>query len=300
MGTATLDYDHPLPSVLESNTVSLTKTKADPLTEGYAPAFEAFQGKLLALMAQETLLSVDIYTATARIAVLDDAFDDDVDVVSRLLLNECGGDKTLPLYVLFFEDKRPSDIKRPVLGSQLERVRGWVPQLKGLSNPALSALGMAIEARVTQADNAVKALADAKRAQKEFRTIGPRKAAIDEFNALRKSTYGAIAELPHKYPEKNLPNNYAERFFRHEEARKGDKESQASITSTTIAGLILEQEAKLASLKERHEDALAREDAAAKAKVKEEAAKIELEDAEKAAQSAILKVSALKAKLKTT
>jgi hypothetical protein len=298
MAVSTLDYDTPLSSVLESNTVSLTKTKADPLTEAHAPAFEAFQNKLLALIMQETQLSVDVYIAMARIAVIDDALDDDVDVVSRLALNETGGNKTLPLYVLFFEDKRPSDIKRPQLGSQLERVRGWVPLLKGLSSPALSALAPAIEARVTKADNAVTALKDAKRAQKEFRTIGPRKAAIDEFNALRKSTYGAIAELPHKYPEKNLPNNYAERFFRHEEARKGDKESEASLGSTSIAGLILEQEAKLAGLKVRHEEAIAREDADDKAKAKEEAAKIELENAEKEAQTAITKVSALKAKLK--
>jgi hypothetical protein len=34
---------------------------------------------------------------------------------------------------------------------------------------------------------------------------GGRKALVDKFNALRKSTHGALAKYAHEHPEKNLP-----------------------------------------------------------------------------------------------
>jgi hypothetical protein len=297
MPVSTFDYEDPLSAVLQSNTVSLTSMQANPLTTPYAAGFEQFQGKLLALMAQEALISIEVTKVTARITVADEALGDYVDVVSRTALIATNGETAVPLYALFFDNKTPSLIKRPRLGSKLARLRGWVSHLNTSGVPALVALAPEVEAAVNEADLAVKALADAKLKEKEFHTVGARRAAIDEFNALRKSTYGAIAELPHKYPEKNLPNTFAERFFRHEMARKGGKKA---LTSTALADLITEEEAKLADLKQRHQNAIAREAEATKTSAKTEAIKTEIDLAEKAASEAAAKVAALKAKLSTT
>lgn len=298
MPVSTFDYEDPLSSVLQSNTVSLTTMQANLLTTAYAVGFEVFQGKLLALMTQEALIDVEVTKATARITVAGDALGDYVDVVSRTALIATNGETAVPLYALFFDDKSPSLIRRPKLGSKLTRIRGWVSHLKTSGVPALVALAPEVEAAVNEADLAVKALDEAKLAQKEFRTVGARRAAIDEFNALRKSTYGAIAELPHKHPEKNLPNTFAERFFQHETARKDGK--KAALTSTALANLITEEEAKLSDLKQRHQDAIAREAEVTETNAKTEAIKTEIDLAEKAASEAAAKVAALKAKLSVT
>jgi acyl-CoA reductase-like NAD-dependent aldehyde dehydrogenase len=61
----------------------------------------------------------------------------------------------------------------------------------------LKELGGELESAVAAADDAVKALAAAKQTNREFRTVGERRALFDEFNAMQKRNYGKIAELPH-------------------------------------------------------------------------------------------------------
>jgi hypothetical protein len=219
-----------------------------------------------------------------------------VDAISKTILIETGGDTTAQLYILFFGDKRPSDFKRPVLGDQLAQMRGWIPLLKTSTSAALKALADSVESKVKAGDSALIALTDAKLKNKEFRTVGDRKVLIDKFNALRKSTYGKLSELPHKHPEKNLPGSFAERFFKHTATKKTGA-AKAEPTAAELEAMVAASEANTASLKERLAEAIAKEEAAAKAKSEVEAKKVALAEAQKVANEALAKVAALKASI---
>jgi hypothetical protein len=75
-------------------------------------------------------------------------------------------------------------------------MRGWLPSLMDAASAGLRALGDQLKQAVEQADAARSALATARQRNRDFRTVGERKAFIDSINALRKSTYGALASSP--------------------------------------------------------------------------------------------------------
>jgi hypothetical protein len=290
------DYDVSLDTLLDENSRSLTQLEAYPMTASMAADFQAFQGEILAVIAQEILLRVDIHKASALVAVADDDLDMVVDAVSKTLLIETGGDTSAQLYLVFFGDKRACDFRRPVLGEQLAQMHGWISLLKTSTSAALNALADPVEAKVKAGDAAFIALTDAKLKNKEFRTVGDRKALIDKFNALRKLTYGKLSELPHKHPEKNLPGSFAERFFKHVVTKK-PAPAKPEPTAAELEAMVAASEANTASLKERLAEAIAKEEAAAKAKGEVEAKKAALAEAQKAANDALAKVAALKASI---
>jgi hypothetical protein len=296
MPVQVFDYDVSLDTCLDESSASLTRIQAHPLTAPMAADFEAMQEEILAVSAKEALLRIGIQKAMALVAVADDELDAVSDATSKTILIETGGDSSSPLYTLFFGDKRPSDFRRPVLGDQLGRMAEWVPHLQKSPIPALKAISDSVEAKVNAGYAAIAALSSAKQANKEFRVVGERKALIDKFNALRKSTYGKLSELPHKYPDKNLPNTFAERFFKHTQVKKKTEE-KAEPTAEELKGMIAECEATTATLKEQLADVVAKEEAAAKIKADIEAKKAALAEAQMAAKEALAKVAELEASI---
>jgi len=65
--------------------------------------------------------------------------------VSKSLLTLTGDDRTHPLYVAYFKKKSLSEFKRPMLGKQLEAMKGWVPELMKSDIPTLVALAPEVE-----------------------------------------------------------------------------------------------------------------------------------------------------------
>jgi len=295
MPPSIIDHDASLESVLDHNTTTLTRLLANPLTQQLAPPFQLLQDRLMDVQRQETLLWIDILKGTTRVSVADDVLDDFVDVLSNSLLAETGNDRDAAFYKLYFGKKRPSDLKRSVLGGQLETMRGWISSLQQHPSPAIQALGQRLAQDVQQADDAEKALEEARQRNREFRAVGERKALIDAANALRKSTYGALAELPHKHPEKNLSNTFAEHFFKRAPRKKASEEEPR--TAADLAAHIAQVEEQLGVLKARYTDVLATEEAQARAKAQREADAAALADAEKEAHEALARVAALRAKL---
>jgi len=89
-------------------------------------------------------------------------------------------------------------------------------------------------------------------------------------NAIRKSLHGKLSELPHSRPELHLPATFADKFFRHESAKKAEPvltvdqlkiELAASLARTAeIEGLLataLTDAAKAAEAKIKREEAIA-------------------------------------------
>jgi hypothetical protein len=172
-------------------------------------------------------------------------------------------DRAAPRYMLYFGGQRPFEVAAGILGPQLETMRGWIPLLAGSPEATLQAIGEEIKIAVADADAAVKAKADAESALLVFKTTGERAQLVNPYNALRKLTYGELGKIKHQHPE--LPNDFAETFFRHEGKRLEDKMSPEQLQT------------KIEALK-AHQTALEKRRQAKLDKLKEEAdAKIELE-----------------------
>jgi hypothetical protein len=104
---------------------------------------------------------------------------------------------------------------------------------------------------VAKADEAVAALAAAKVANREFRTVGERRAAFDELNAMQKRNSGKIAEIPHTEAGMGLPNTFHERFFKKSARRATTEDGEQEWTSEDLVAAIAESEAHVEELKAR-------------------------------------------------
>jgi len=269
---AIFSYASALRPVLEHATITHTKVSAHPLTKGLAPEYQAFEDAWFVVHATELKLWIAIVRAAAKVVAVDDELDSFVDELKNAALIITGGDTQAQLYLFFFKNKRPSDLKKPVLSSQLSAMRDWVEPLKTSPHASLQALGVKLEKLIADADAAEGELRAAKQKNHEFRSLGERKALIDQFNALRKSSYGKLSEMPHAHPEANLPATFADRFFK---PVSKPVEEEEEMTSVELVALIAEKESDVAALRERLQEVLAKEEA--EAKRKEERASMEEE-----------------------
>jgi hypothetical protein len=254
---AILDHDAALSTILEHITYTLTRLSAQPLTANLVAAIASLHKHWFQINTQEIYLQVDIQKAQAAVVAADDDLDLLVDRVASIVLIATGNDRSAPLYKLFFGDKRPSDIKRPILAGQLDTMRNWIIPLKGSSIAELAAIGGAVEQKVAIGDAAAQTLATVETANRVFRATGERRVFIGQVNAARKLLYGKLAELPHKHPEANLPGSFADRFFKRVSRVKDRVEPP---TSEELRTEVAETETRLTSLRDRLKDALAREE----------------------------------------
>lgn len=293
MGIPTINPDASLALVLEEITFTPAVLAANPHTKTFAFDFDPVALQWTAANEQEIQLRIALVRGAALIYAADDELDELVDAISQAVLLNVKGDRTAPQYRLYFGAKTPGERKRPVLSQQLEAMRGWIPSLLAASNTVLMALGARLQLAVAAADAAVLGLAKVEQENREFRTVGPRRALVDNINALRKSTYGKLAKMPHAEPGKHLPVTFADGFFRHQ-ARKTPGKPTAAELAEQIAALDMQS----AALKELLVAVSAEEEAAAKAEGEAEALGAAIAEAEKTAADAAAKVAALKARKK--
>lgn len=92
-------------------------------------------------------------------------------------------------------------------------MRDWVSPLSTATEPALTALAPLLTTALKAADAAVAAGRTAAQQLTDLLEIGDCKVLLDKANALRKATYGKLAELVHDKPEAHLPADFADQFF---------------------------------------------------------------------------------------
>jgi hypothetical protein len=264
--------------------------RAYPFLAGEVATFDALLVEWLKLLQQENALMGEQSDAEARAIVIDDAVDFLCVAISATLLAESGGNRKSAAYQRYFGTTRPSALKRPVLGQQLETMRTWPPSLTdAASSPALQQYGKQLAERVIEGDAAVAALSEAGRKRADF-DLGPRKAFVDRLNAARHVLYGRLAELPHKHPARNLPRDFARRFFLRDERRTTPTIGEVEQSILRLRERLQKQEELLARLVEQEEAEMQlREDAELMAA--EEA----LEAAERQAAEAAERLEALRA-----
>jgi hypothetical protein len=291
-----LDFRSASLTLLEELIHTLARLEANSLTASFAPPFEAlYKDEWIPIVLQEFSLLVEAYRADALVEEADDDLDELVDELDAYARIKVKGNQKDPFYLYFFGSKRPHELKRPTLGGQLETMRSWVAPLHTAGDGEALKLAGKLEGLIAKADAALTKQASAAEKIKTFRTIGERKALVDKLNALRKSTDGKLAELPHANPGAKLPGNFASRFFKH--APKRGKTAAKELTSEDLKARLSDAEAEIALLKQQVAEAVAKEEAEALARAQLEADKAALAEAEKVAAEAAAKVAALKAKV---
>lgn len=271
---------------------TLRQVKAHPLTQSFVPVFEGLRDDWSAVFAEELALRDGLSDANANVFASDVALNDLASRVSKSLLTLTGDDRTHPLYVAYFKKKSLSEFKRPMLGRQLEAMKGWVAELMKSDQPVLVALGAEVEAAVKGAEAAVKTRTTLEAESSFFREVGGRKRLFDKANAVRKQTHGELSRMQHE--TMGLSTSFADLFFRHESSGADDAESMTpEAFDQEIAGL----EAQIAEKKAGKAALVAELERQAKAEAAKAAEQAAIAELERQVTEAAQRLAAAKAKL---
>ena len=293
--SAILTYttDTSLDTIEEDLTFTLAVLKHHPFAASFTADFEAMLTRCDTVALEQRNLRRAIVIAQGGIANADGALDalvEQVDLAVSHLAEKSAGH---PTRQLLFAGMRPSDLRRPVLGFELETLRAWPTALESTGYDSLKALVPSATAAIKAADDAVVALAASQEQNRIFRLVGNRKKFIDDVNVLRAKTYGVLSTYAHDHPTEKVPADIASLAF-----RKSRKSSKATIESLDLD--LAAARDSVASLESQRTQLVAEEAAAAKRLADDDARRAaeEIAAAQAAADEALKKLEAAKAKAK--
>jgi len=291
MGAYLVEQDASLLTSLDLAVTTRALLAANPLTASLAAGFDAWLVEWRSVFGQEIDLRIETTSAAALVAGIDDDLDDLSDETSKATLIVTKNDRSDPEFVFYFKGTRPSDFKRPLMGSQYQQMTAWITHMAASPYPALADIGKRIEVKIGEADKAIATSASAEQKSRDFRLTGARRQLVDKFNALRKATEGTLQEMPHAHPELKLPASFAERFLR------AARPAQKAPTAADLKAQLDAAQKSAADLEAAYEAALKAEADAAVEKANKAAQDKELADAEAELKKQAEKVAELKAKL---
>jgi hypothetical protein len=281
MGILTLANDTPLSFLKEEDDLTRSSLEANPLTAALAAPFATFITVTWQSVVQsEQALTYALALATAKVLHADSVLNELVHKLDSALLMLTGKDRTALLYTRYFGEQRPFEVAAGILGPQLEKMRGWIPDLLASPQAILQGIGADIQAAVAGADAAAAAKLAAENAIEVFQTTGERAQAVSAYNALRKETYGELGKLRHQHS--GLSKDFPDTFFRHEAnrswARMSPEQIQAKIDALAAQKAVLEKRRQTA-LDQQKAEAAAKTEAEQKQKQAALAAKKKEKDA---------------------
>jgi hypothetical protein len=262
-GITTISHRTSITNLYDQYFFTLAKLQTHPLTQTFTTEFAVLRPLLDAAQAEELTLLQSRYLAEAAVQILDDALDSIVDGVDSTLRIELRNDRSSPIYLRYFGSLQPSEIKRPVLGNQLETMRAWPSALVESSNPTLQQYGTTLQVKLVEADAAAAEKQRIAQQITDFRVLGTRAKLIDRFNAARKSLFGKLAELQHGNAA--LGSGWAESFFR-------GSGSAERLTLRELERRVATAEVDLTSLRTQRDELAAQEERAAQARAAAELA----------------------------
>lgn len=262
--------------------------KAHPLTAPLAADIEPLQDEWKTIILKEVDLQENLAEADALVLLADFELDALFTAIVNALLTFVNNDRTHPVFVRFLGNDRPSDVRDPILGEELERLRTWPPGLATVSSDEVKKQGVALATFVPKADAAVEAQRKANQELTDFTEIGARKAFVDHLNATSKLVYGKLSELMHKPAAASLPSDFPDRCFPPESRARRPTIKGEERTVERLAKRLARHQAILDELKKQAAASKATRKAAEKTAIKNEADKLKKEGEEKLAQAAAL------------
>lgn len=128
-------------------------------------------------------------------------------------------DKNHPQYKRFFSGQTVKAIQRMGLESEIGRVEGWPASLAEMGHGAAEA-GTALAAAITAGRAALAARVAAAAARADHRATEVER-FIDDLNALRRSTFGALVVFA---AENGLSPSWPNRYFRKTRVKRAKTE----------------------------------------------------------------------------
>ncbi|MDC0748712.1 hypothetical protein [Polyangium mundeleinium] len=183
---------------------TVVHVRRSPHTQHLIAEVEAFHPRIDAAIAEEKNLLEAEAEAAAAVQFADRDLDDSVDFVGANV------DRSSLLGARLFGDLRPSELKRPTLGGQLDIMRTWPEALAEADKAVLRDHAPVVAARAAAGVAAATEKKAATQKLVDFRTIGSRVKLNQDFNKLRKSLFGKLGEIQHAH---KLGAGWAESFF---------------------------------------------------------------------------------------
>jgi hypothetical protein len=175
-----------------------------PMFAGLLTQWPGVYTEQLAHWDAQTSAQFNIWRVDGRIGLRIDSF-------NVVLLTAVNQDRADPHYKLYMTDA-PSKLKKPVLGSELETVRGWVPMLQEESNASLKAFAAKFAKDVADGDAANEQATEADAANTQFRTVGGLSQFLADVTKVRDEVFVALDKIRTANP--SLPKDFAKSFFR--------------------------------------------------------------------------------------
>ena len=292
---ANIAPDEALPEIEDLISHSWILLLACPLTLALAPAFEKLLTELEALRPIQTKIDREVANQEARVWFGDDVLNVLLDETKKEVLIEVGNDFNAPLYKQLFGSQSPSELRRFVMGEQLQTMRTWPAILAQTSNPKLQKLGARITLAVQDADQILAALAAVKAAQSTF-ALGTRAAFAQACNATRGAAFGKLLEIAKDPASGPLPEDFVDRFFRRDTSGRAPRLEDLDRTIARLADRMAKVTAQRDDLAARQARALlSRQEAELSTKQARLAAK-QKEASDAAAEVAALQAAMAKAK----
>jgi len=164
--------------------------------------------------------------AQVDVSVADDDLDAAVDAFDRDLSAAVKDDRSGPRYRAYFK-LPPSELKRAVLGAELETVRGWIPMLDAAPDATLRAHADRLTEVVAAADDAAAARTAADGRNTAFRTTGAYAVYMKRALDTREQVWAEL-ELRRAHDVKGeLARDWPKRFFHTRAASVSDAERAA-------------------------------------------------------------------------
>jgi hypothetical protein len=267
--------------------------KSHPVTEHLAADLIPLKQTWKDILLKEVQLSESVAEAEARILLSDFDLDTLQNAIINALMTAANNDRSSVLITRFLGKDRASEIRAPILGEQLDRLRTWPPGLATVPSEEAKKLGLALAAFVPKADLVVEAQRKAEQEMTDFVELTERRAFVDSLNATCKLLYGKISELMHTPAGASLPSDFADRCFPPQTRSRRPTIKSEERAIERLKSQLARHEAILADLKEKR-------DASEKAREEAEQAAIlsEAEALKKEAQEKLAKATALELKLK--
>ncbi|MDC0748997.1 hypothetical protein [Polyangium mundeleinium] len=221
--------------------------RRNPYTQHLVAEMEAFHPRIDAAIAEEKNLIEAEAEAGAAVQFADRDLDDSVDFVAANV------EKGSLLAQRLFGDLRPSELKRPTLGGQLDIMTSWPEALAETDKAVLKDHAPVLATRATAGTSAANEKKTATLNLANFRTIGTRVKLNQDLNKLRKSLYGKLGEIQHEH---KLGAGWAESFFQQESAEEptlSHLDKKIGAVEAELEALrkqrdaLVEQEAKIAA-----------------------------------------------------
>lgn len=230
--------------------------ESDPIARPHAVRFDQLLEVWWPTYFAALALEDAVLRAGLAITCIDERCDQHVDAFNLALLVVVNQDRRSPHYTLYFNDK-PSRIKRPVLGEELETLRGWLPLLARETEPRLQPFHAVFAQDVADADAALAARMDAEETLRHSRVAGPIARFFDRVERVRDDVYGQIDQYRLQHPELGLPRNVAGQFFLKTPPRELNEQQRQARAEAKAAERAkkAERKAKLRAAKEKLREA---------------------------------------------